>query len=136
MNLYEFIVETIKSSRRAKDGKTVIALNTLLADIDYKFSQKSNKKTKDELVMSSIKSFQESLQVLVDAKGPTEQSDFEFKLYYMIEDQFPKKLTEDEIRKVILDNSLIGIGPVMAYFKKNFDQAVLDNGLISKIVRG
>lgn len=136
MNLYEFIVETIKSSRRAKDGKTVIALNTLLADIDYKFSQKSNKKTKDELVMSSIKSFQESLQVLVDAKGPTEQSDFEFELYSMIEDKFPKKLTEAEIRKEILDNSLSGIGPVMAYFKKNFDQSVLDNGLISKIVRG
>lgn len=136
MNLYEFIVETIKSSRRAKDGKTVIALNTLLADIDYKFSQKSNKKTKDELVMSSIKSFQESLQVLVDAKGSTEQSDFEFELYSMIEDKFPKKLTEAEIRKEILDNSLSGIGPVMAYFKKNFDQSVLDNGLISKIVRG
>lgn len=128
------ILSTLKSdllkSRKSQDKKKIIILSTVIGEVETLQSRDKTKEIKDSDVIRLI---DKSIQALQERKElrPEDGTEIEYELN-ILEAYVPKKLTEDEIRKIKEDNGFSSARELMPFLKKNYD-GLYDGRVASQI---
>lgn len=128
MKTFNTIAE-IKAERDLQRSNPVIysLLGVLIGEIDRLPIPRTQSPTSDQ-IYSIVKKLYEGAELLA-SKDWSEEAKIE---YAYLKDFIKQQLSEEEIRKIILESGLKQIGPIMAYFK-NYYSGQYDGKLVSQI---
>lgn len=120
----------LMESRKKQEKEKVIILSTVIGEIQTLQSRDKNKDISNQdiikLIDKSIDALQERIKLRPDTK---EQCTFEINV---LKKYVPTKLTEEQIRKIKLDNGFTSAKELMPFLKANYN-GLFDGKLASKI---
>lgn len=124
-------VAEIKAEREFQRSNPIIysLLGVLLGEIDRLPIPRTQSPSKDQ-IYAILKKLYEGAELLA-SKDWSEEAKIE---YAYLKDYIKQQLSEEEIRKIILESGLNQIGPIMTYFK-SYHSGQYDGKLVSQIAK-
>lgn len=128
INMLSKLKSDLLKSRKNQDVNRSIILSTLIGEIETLQSRDKSKILSDgdiiKMIDKTIANTKERLQYRADEQGELEVQ--------LLSSYLPKRLTEEEIRQIKLDNGFTSAKELMPFLKANFD-GLYDGKLASKI---
>jgi uncharacterized protein len=114
--------------RKNKETNKALILSTLIGEIETLQSRDKSKSLTDgdiiKMIDKTIINTKERLQYRADEQGELE--------VLLLSSYLPKRLTEEEIKKIKIDNGFTSAKELMPFLKANYD-GLYDGKLASKI---